>query len=188
MTKHSETLFKSAVIESAKSAHEKIMNAEKLQSELRQQRREARKKAEADEQIRIESQRKDMLEKGFQIDASTIESIVDQVAQNFRMHLFENPIQKTISDYELATAILLELFTEFRENNFYFNWIVEMCKKRINNDISDKLAESPKLNLLKKDFKMILNILVENGYIRCQKTRNKPPNDIVYKYNKAKKY
>ena len=92
MTKHSETLFKSAVIESAKSAHEKIMNAEKLQSELRQQRREARKKAEADEQIRIESQRKDMPEKGFQIDASTKESIVDEVAQNFRMHLFENPI------------------------------------------------------------------------------------------------
>merc|ERR1712131_403349 len=147
---------KSAVVESAKSAHEKIMNAEKLQSELRQQRREARKKAETDEKIRIESQRKNMLE-------------------------------KTISDYELATAILLELFAEFRENNFYFNWIVEMCKKRINNDFSDKLAESPKLNLLKKDFKMILNILVENGYIRCQKTRNKPPNDIVYKYNKTKK-
>ena len=73
MTKNSKKLFKHAIIEIAKCTREKIQNAEKLQSELRQQRREARKTAEADEKLRIESEEKARFQKEFQIDTRQIE-------------------------------------------------------------------------------------------------------------------
>ena len=89
-----------------------------------------------------------------------------------------------MADYKLAVVISMELFAEFKENNFYFHWFVEMCSNRINSEILKNQADLPNVELQENDFKMILNELVENGYICCQRTRNKHPNDYVYRYNK----
>ena len=57
--------FKNAIIEAAKCTREKIQKADELESELCQQRREARKKAKADEKARKEAEEKAKFEKGF---------------------------------------------------------------------------------------------------------------------------
>ena len=68
MTKNSEKILKNAISETAKCTHVKIQEADKLKAELFKQRREARKKAKADEKARTEAEEKVRFEKGFQID------------------------------------------------------------------------------------------------------------------------
>ena len=68
MTKNSEKILKNAISETAKCTRVKIQEADKLKAELFKQRREARKKAKADEKARMEAEEKVRFEKGFQID------------------------------------------------------------------------------------------------------------------------
>ena len=57
------------------------------------------------------------------------------------------------------------------------------CKRRIRNKTSERHTGLPTVKLDENDFKMIYDTLVENGYIQEQKTRNKPPYDLVYTYS-----
>ena len=69
MAKNSEKMLKNAISEAVKCTREKLQESKMLQTEISKQRREARKKAKADEKARIEAEEKARFEKGFQIDS-----------------------------------------------------------------------------------------------------------------------
>ena len=175
--------LKNAISETVKCTHVKIQEADKLKAELSKQRREARKKAKADEKARIKAEEKVRFEKGFQIDTDEMRILAPSSQNASQKHLFENPIQKKIDDYKFASAISFEIFAESKVQKLYFDSYVKECERRIRNKTSEWHTGLPTVNLDEHDFRLILDTLIENGYIQEQKTRNKPPYDFVYTYS-----
>lgn len=198
MTENYEKILKNSIVEAAKCSREKLQEAEKLKTELSKQRREARKKAKSAEKARIEAEEKARFEQGFQIDTDEAHSlwVIANQIEDFGallseceidarciMHLFKIPIQKKITDYKFAAGISYEIFAESKGQNLYFDSYVKECKRRIRNKTCERHTGLPTVKLDAHDFKMIFDTLIENGFIQEQKTRNKPPYDLVYAYS-----
>ena len=91
-------------------------------------------------------------------------------------------IEKKIKDYEIASSCAIQVFAGNRGLKYRFEIFVDGCRKRINRRTSQ--TKSATIELTDGEFQMILDTLVEDGYI-IRRKGNRPPLDIhvTYQYN-----
>ena len=91
-------------------------------------------------------------------------------------------IEKKIKDYEIATSCAIQAFAGNRGLKYRFDIFVDSCKRRINKRAHRTNGDT--IDLTDDEFQMILNTLVEDGYI-IRRKGTKPPFDIhvTYQYN-----
>ena len=93
-------------------------------------------------------------------------------------------IEKKINDFKIATSCAMALFAggDLKSKAFRFQIFVKCCKDRIQDEISR--TKSPTIELSDDEFQIILDTLVEDGYI-IRRKGTKPPFDIhvTYQYN-----
>ena len=91
-------------------------------------------------------------------------------------------IEKKIKDYEIATSCAIQAFARNRNLKYRFEIFVDGCRKMINRRTSQ--TKSATIKITDGEFQMILDTLVEDGYI-IRREGTKPPFDIhvTYQYN-----
>ena len=94
-------------------------------------------------------------------------------------------IKKKINDFKIATSCAMKIFAGSKDlkcKSMRFETFIKCCKDRIEAEISR--TKSPTIELSDDEFQMILDTLVEDGYI-IRRKGTKPPLDIhvTYQYN-----
>ena len=94
-------------------------------------------------------------------------------------------IEKKIKDLKIATSCAIEVFSSSRVIGKSFESFVEVCKHRIQTQTSRTKSASIELN--DDEFQMILDSLVEDGYIIRQELNSSIlKKRVTYKYNSEK--